>query len=68
MTKLHLNNKLQAEHKSDNSVLMEKPEARTVKEVRQNERIKKQFAQDDLIYQRVKRPVMAMACCLIHQV
>lgn len=68
MTKLPLNKRIKAEHKSDNSVLMEKPEAETVKEAIKNERIKKQFAQDALIHKRIKCPVAAMACCLMHQV
>ena len=68
MKKLPLNNKLKAEHKSDNAVLMETPEVRTVEKDVQNERIRKQFAQDDLIYQRVKCPAVAVACCLIDQV
>ena len=68
MKKLPLNNKLKAEHKSDNAVLMETPEVRTVEKDVQNERIRKQFAQDALIHQRIKCPVTAMVCCLMHQV
>ncbi|WP_373551543.1 hypothetical protein [Haliscomenobacter sp.] len=68
MKKLPLNNKLKAEHKSDNAVLMETPAARKVAKDNKDERIKKQFAQDALIYQRIKCPVAAMVCCLMYQV
>ncbi len=68
MKKLHLNNKLKAEQKSDKAVLMEAPAVRTTSEEdSKEERIKKQFAQDALIYQRIKCPVAAMVCCLICQ-
>ncbi len=68
MKKLSLNTKLKAEHKSDNAVLTGPPEVRAIKKDSINERIRKQFAQDDLIYQRVKCSVAAMVCCLMHQV
>lgn len=68
MKKRPLNNKLKAEHKSDEAVLMGRQEAGTVKEESKIERIKKQFAHDELIYERIKCPIAAMACCLIHQV
>jgi hypothetical protein len=69
MKKLPLNNKLKAEHKSDKAVLMEAPAVRTtVEKDSQEERIKKQFAQDALIHQRIKCPAAAMVCCLMHQV
>ena len=68
MKKLHLNNKLKAEHKSDKAVLMETPEVSTIDKDSKKERVKKQFAQDALIHQRVKCPVAAMVCCLMHQV
>ena len=68
MKKLPLRSKLKAEHKSDNAVLMEAPAVGTVEKDSKDERIKKQFAQDALIYQRVKCPVAAMVCCLMHQV
>ena len=63
-----INNKLKAEHKSDDAVLMGTQEAGIMKKDSKNERIKKQFAQDALIHQRVKCPVAAMVCCLMHQV
>ena len=68
MKKLPLRSKLKGEHKSDNAVLMGTAELRAVEEDSKNERIKKQFAQDALIHQRVKCPVAAMVCCLMHQV
>ena len=68
MKKLHLNNKLKAEHKSDKVVLMGPPEVRAIKKDSINERIRKQFTQDALIYQRIKCPIAAMACCLMRQV
>ncbi len=68
MKKLPSNTKLKAEHKSDNAVLMGTPELRAVEKDSKNERIKKQFTQDALIYQRVKCPIAAMVCCLMHQV
>ena len=68
MKKLPLNDKLKAEHKSDDAVLMGTPKVRAIKKDSINERIKKQFAQDALIYQRIKCPVAAMVCCLMHQV
>lgn len=40
-------------------------EAGTVKEDRKNEWIKKQFAQDALIYERLKCPIAAMSLCLM---
>jgi hypothetical protein len=68
MKKPHLNNKLKAEHKSDDAILMETHKAGTAKENSKNERIKKQFAQGALVHQRIKCPVAAMVCCLIQQV
>jgi len=68
MKKLPLNTKLKAEHMSDNAVLMGTPKVRTIKKASKDDWIKKQFAQDALIYQRVKCPVAAMVCCLMHQV
>lgn len=68
MKKHPLNKKLSAEHQSDEAVLMGGAAIRTVDKITKNECIKKQFAQDALIHQRVKCPVMAMVCCLIHQV
>lgn len=68
MKKLPLRTKLKAENKSCNAVLMEAPEISTVEKDRKNAHIKKQFAQDALIHQRIKCPVMAMVCCLMHQV
>jgi hypothetical protein len=69
MKKLHLNNKLKAEQKSNNAILMEAPAVRTTLEKdSKEEQIKKQFAQDALIHQRIKCPIAAMVCCLIHQV
>ena len=68
MKKRPLNTKLKAEQKSDDTVLMSAQEAGAIKKDSINERIKKQFAQDALIYQRIKCPVAAMVCCLMHQV
>lgn len=68
MKKSPLNKTLKAAHKSDETGLVGAQEAETVKEVRKNESIKKQFAQSANIYQRVKCPVVAMACCLMYQV
>ena len=68
MKKLPLRNKLKGEHKSDNAVLMGTAALRAVEKDSKDERIKKPFAQDDLIYQRVKCPAVAVACCLIDQV
>jgi hypothetical protein len=68
MKKPPLNSKLKAEHKSDNAVLMGTPKVGTVEKNSENERIRKQFAQDALIHQRIKCPVTAMVCCLMHQV
>ena len=68
MKKLPLNKNLKAEHKSDNAILMRAQAAKPAGKDSQNERIKKQFAQDALIHQRIKCPVAAMVCCLIHQV
>ena len=68
MKKLSLNNRLKGEHKSDKAVLMRASKSRTIQKNSEDERIKKQFAQDALIYQRVKCPVAAMVCCLMHQV
>ncbi len=68
MKKRPLNKTLKAEHKSDDTVLMDAQEARTVKEVSKNEWIKKQFAQDTLIYERVKCPIAAMVFCSLHRV
>lgn len=68
MKKLPLNTKPKAEHKSDNAILMQAAAAKTVEKDRKEEYIKKQFAQDALIHQRVKCPVAAMVCCLMHQV
>jgi hypothetical protein len=68
MKKLPLNTKLKAEHKSEKAALMGTPEVRTVEKDSKNEWIKKQFAQDDIIHQRVKCPVVAMACCLLQVV
>ncbi len=68
MKKRPLNTKPKAEHKSDEAVLMEKPEAGTLKEIRKNESIKKQFAQNAIIYERIKCPIAAIACCFIHQI
>ena len=63
-----INTKLKAEHKSDNAILAETPEVRAVEKDSKDERIRKQFAQDTLIHERVKCPVAAMVCCLMHQV
>lgn len=68
MKKLPLNNNLKAAHKSDNEILKETQEVAKDEKGSKNEWIKKQFAQDGLIYQRIKCPVTAMVCCLIHQV
>lgn len=68
MKKRPLNSKLKAEHKSDNAVLMGSSKVGTVEKNSENYRIKKQFAQDALIHERVKCPVAAMVCCLMHQV
>lgn len=68
MKKLPLNNKLNAEQKSDKTVLTETPKVITIKKGRKNDHIKKHFAQDALIHERVKCPVTAMVCCLMHQV
>lgn len=68
MKKRPLYNKLKAKHKCDNVVLKELPTVGAVEEDLKNQRIKKQFAQDALIYQRMKCPFMALACCLIYQV
>ncbi len=63
-----LNNRLKAEHKSDDADLTGTPEVRIIKKDRKNDWIKKQFAQDALIHHRIKCPVAAMVCCLMHQV
>ena len=69
MKNVILNKNLKAEQKSDNAILMKARAARTTEEKDgKDERIKKQFAQDALIYQRIKCPVAAMVCCLICQV
>ena len=68
MKKLPLNIKLKAEHQPDEAVLMRASKLRKVAKDRENDCIKKQFAQEALIHQRLKCPVMAMACCLMHQV
>jgi hypothetical protein len=68
MRKVVLNNNPKAEHKSDDTVLMGAQEAGMVNEDRKNEWLKKQFAQDALIHQRVKCPVAAMVFCLMHRV
>jgi hypothetical protein len=68
MKKVILNNNPKAEHKSDEAVLMGAQEARKVKEDSKDERIKKQLAEDALIHERIKCPVAAMACCLMHRV
>ena len=68
MKKVILNKKPKAEHKSDETILMGTQEAGAVKEESKTERIKKQFAQDALIHERIKCPVVAMVCCLMHQV
>lgn len=68
MKKLPLNTKLKAERKSDNAVLTAPQEVEKVEKDSENEWIKKQFAQNALIYQRIKCPIAAMVCCLMHQV
>lgn len=68
MKKSPLNKTLKAEHKSDETVLIGAQEAGTVKEVCKNESIKKQFAQNALIYERIKCPIAAIACSFIHQI
>jgi hypothetical protein len=68
MKKPPLNKQLKAERKSDETVLIGAQEAGTVKEVCKNESIKKQFAQNALIYERIKCPIAAIACSFIHQI
>jgi hypothetical protein len=68
MKKRPLNNKLKAEHKSDEAVLMGTQEAGTIKEESKNEWIKTQFAKDAFIYERIKCPIAAMGFCLMHRV
>lgn len=68
MTKLHLNKRIKAEYKSTETVLMKTAAAKSVAQDAQNEYTKKQFAQQERIYQRMKNRVTAMACCLMHQV
>jgi len=68
MKKVILTPKNKAEHKSDQAIWVGTQEVGTIEEALKNDYIKKQFAQDARIHQRVKCPVMAMVCCLMHQV
>jgi len=68
MTKLTLNKKLKAENKSAEAILVRTLAVKPVAKETKNDHIKKQFAHQELIFKRMKNPVIAMACCLIQQV
>lgn len=68
MKKASLNTKLKLEHRPERTVLRAIQKAASFEKSYEDDRIKRQFAQDALIYQQIKCRVAAMVCCLIHQV
>ena len=68
MKKPIMKSKLKGKRKLDKTALMEKEEGATMIEEYIKRQIKKQFDQDNQLFQRIKCPVVAMACCLMLQV
>lgn len=68
MKKASLNTKLKVENRPERTILRGMQNTASVEKNCEDDRLKRQFAQDAIVYQRIKCPVAAMVCCLIHQV